>query len=125
MCQRASSGRSHPIGLPLQAFDLHPRPWRSSFLADEQVYIILDASGNPMLELPLDDFPQWDFTPVDIVNLLVKSINGHESAILNRTAFALACNYISTTPQFADKHPDFVSEEFLAMAKISIQAEKK
>ena len=105
----------------MSAFELHPKPWSADFLNDEQVYLIQDSTGNTLLELPLDDFPQWDFTPVQIVNLIVKSVNVASDAELYKKAFHIACGYISTFPNRGDDHPETVGDEFLKAAKISLK----
>jgi len=115
------SGKRHPNGNGLSAFELHPKPWSAEYISDEQVYLILDGTSNTLLEMPLDDFPMWDFTPTEIVNLIVKSINTADEAELYKKAFQLACGYIATFPDRGDDHPETVADEFLKAGKISLK----
>lgn len=105
----------------MSAFELHPKPWSAEYLSDEQVYLVLDGTGNTLMEMPLDDFPLWDFTPVEIVDLIVKSINTADEAQLYKRAFQLACGYIATFPDGGNYHPETVADEFLKAGKFSLK----
>ena len=106
----------------MSGFDLHPTPWSVEYLDDEQMFVVRDATDNDLMELFLDDFPQWDFTPVEIMNLIVKSVNTANNAEAIKVAFRLACAHIAEKDE---SHPDIVADELLMRARISLNKSEK